>query len=555
MKVRRLLDGRLVFFLAWMMSATAAWSQSNVMTLLPDFEPEGAKATFVDSPSGPLAAPRSSATVLRQSPPLRQANLRPDASPVRPSNRVLTSLLPDSVPASATSDTSAPRLLPKRLSNGQPARALLRLLPESKHGTPATATDRPRPKTALSTGQANSGSAQRRVFSLLSNEDHPVALATHIESKPLRDPSNLGTPKLLRTDAEKAEEQLTLDNDAESSTVVNPSVKFALRPLESWKTDPDSNAYKRFVARARRLGQIAGEEAEEEWEPLDLDLAKDLNAGQERLGRGYEEDWDRNSHGGGRDGHTSEPSNWLVDVELLWLDYNREDGVRVGAGGGEVVDWNMEFSPRVSIAYQMGDSGFRARGWLYDHDTQPIDNDPLSQFNVEAYNIDAEWFTIFQNCSPWLAELSLGVRYNSFSEEILDSDAGAPPDMRLHSFHGFGPETGLEIRRWVMIGTSLYARTRGAILFDSALRVNAANGAAPIIDRQSRSARAMIEASVGVEQCFSINRTVVKTGIGFEYQRWSNYTSRFLQDGNEDIWNDRSYVEFVGLTARLGVEF
>lgn len=172
----------------------------------------------------------------------------------------------------------------------------------------------------------------------------------------------------------------------------------------------------------------------------------------------------------------------------------------VAGGGGVNVDTQTDFNysysaaPLVWFGY-VGENGLglRTRFWLFDQSaTTTLTNDgsltvisaaPLNYLNSSSTAGDLLTFTSGLKVSlvdleltqtfdlGWLTgQLSAGGRYTRIEQSYqhVESPLTALDDIvdSQHSFNGFGPSLGAEVRRNILAsGLSLYANGRGSLLF------------------------------------------------------------------------------------------
>jgi hypothetical protein len=170
------------------------------------------------------------------------------------------------------------------------------------------------------------------------------------------------------------------------------------------------------------------------------------------------------------------------------------------AGGGVNVDSQTDFAysyfatPLVWFGY-VGENGLglRTRFWLFDQSsTTTLTNDgnqtvisaaPLNYLNssstagdiltfTSSLDLDVVDFELTQAFDlGWLTgQLSAGGRYTRIEQTYrhVESPLTALDDIvdSNHSFNGFGPSLGAEVRRNILAsGLSLYANGRGSLLF------------------------------------------------------------------------------------------
>ena len=237
---------------------------------------------------------------------------------------------------------------------------------------------------------------------------------------------------------------------------------------------------------------------------------------------------------------------WFAEAELLFLQYGRADGMRVGlAAPGENVDASFLTAPRFSVGYiTPGGLGTRIRYFEFDH-SMPANEGGISALFVDTYVIDFEFFERFAVNDHWDLEASLGIRFNEFHE--LMSDDG---DIRINQFHGFGALAGAELRRLIGNHGAIFGRARGALLADDK---RIFNNEGPVLDVvRSDVPVGMLELAIGYDYTIPLNNgaeAFIRTSA--EWQSWYNYSSEF-NPANE-LFSGPSDVGFSGFGVALGI--
>jgi hypothetical protein len=236
--------------------------------------------------------------------------------------------------------------------------------------------------------------------------------------------------------------------------------------------------------------------------------------------------------------------------EALWFRYHRADGVRVGVNAGEDVEFDFEITPRITVGWVGPDGlGARLRFWEFDHNGDALDQalEPGSQVQVDTYLFDLEVFDTFCLNQQWDLELSAGIRYCEFLEQMQDIDAA---ETRLNAFTGFGGLASAELRRGVGAGVA-WVRTRAAILMDDK---DIFNGNGPDQVRLLDATVGMTELAFGYDLVMPLRRgAYVFAGVQLEWQNWYNFSSSFEDTANTEDFGGPSDVGFGGFGCRAGV--
>jgi hypothetical protein len=246
-------------------------------------------------------------------------------------------------------------------------------------------------------------------------------------------------------------------------------------------------------------------------------------------------------------------------AEALFFRYHRSDGVRVGVDvPEEVAEFDLDPTPRVTIGWidGTGSVGVRARGWEFDHNADvfgPGEDD--SSVQVDTYNLDLEGFEVFALNHGWTLEISAGVRYNHFVEQLVDVEVvvnGDPPvEVRRNLFHGFGGIVGAEARRALDRYGAVWARARAGILMDDKLMFNDV-GALDI--RLTDVVLTQTEVAFGydwVTPLYGGSYFFVRTTA--EWQSWTNFSSNFDEIDDDETFEGHSDVGFGGFGLAVGV--
>lgn len=244
----------------------------------------------------------------------------------------------------------------------------------------------------------------------------------------------------------------------------------------------------------------------------------------------------------------------LFQAETLFMKYNRADGVRVGDGANEDVDWDYDITPRITLGY-VTDSGlgFRTRFWEFDHGQQS-EGGGNEFLDVDTFNIDFELFERFSLTSCWDVELSGGMRYNQFEEHMRDLGQD-----RINRFNGWGGIVGIEATRKLSGRSGMYGRLRQAVLVDDKMVQNEGL-LLPVREDLRDVTVGMTELALGWEyrRAFAGN-SMLTFRSGYEWQNWQNFSSSFTGPvapvAGASTFSGPADVGFDGFTLSLAFDY
>ncbi|QDV72885.1 Lpg1974 family pore-forming outer membrane protein [Botrimarina mediterranea] len=248
------------------------------------------------------------------------------------------------------------------------------------------------------------------------------------------------------------------------------------------------------------------------------------------------------------------------EAELLFFKFFRTDGVRAGAFSNvppattDDIEYNYSAVPRLTLGYQTASGlGARVRYFEFDESGKPIFPETGVQHSVDTYTIDFEVYDRFKINNDWALECSAGLRYAHFEERMDDP---IPSDIRLNRLHGFGGVAAVEAVREISRSSSLFARTRGAIIQDDKY---VRNGASEGVLRDSSVG--MLELALGYQYAYQFKYSGrVSLRAGYEWQNWYNFSSAFspfttAPDNFASSFVGGSDVGFSGFTLQAGYEY
>ncbi len=259
-----------------------------------------------------------------------------------------------------------------------------------------------------------------------------------------------------------------------------------------------------------------------------------------------------------------------TEAELMFMKYDRADGVRVGKDAGEDVFGNYKTAPRLTVGW-ISDGGLGARIRYFEFDQGLASrNGGIEGLGVDTFTIDFELFEKVCLNKNWTLELSGGVRYNEFEELMTDSLAPFGPnfivgEQRVNRFNGWGGVLGVQANRKIGRYGSVYGRMRGSIMADDKFVGNSISLGGPpmgIGENLVDSTLGMTEIAIGYEYNRVLgNGSLLFARAGFEWQNWYNYSSSFAgpidtpgPSLGESIFTGPADVGFHGFTISVGIE-
>lgn len=243
------------------------------------------------------------------------------------------------------------------------------------------------------------------------------------------------------------------------------------------------------------------------------------------------------------------PGRVFLLGELTFLRYHRADGTRVGTETNEQVEFGLELAPRISVGLVSPEGfGSRVRWWFYDHAAN-AEEEGGSALSVDTTVLDFEMFRVFRVCSSITCEWSVGMRYNEFTEQMVDT---AEDDNRIIAFNGYGAVGGLELRQLLahdkMADIWIFGRCRGAVLMDDKSLINIDNGTSTGGTLLDTTVAAM-ELTAGFEAARVVQGNILFVQFAGEWQNWFNYSAAFT---DEETFLGPADVGFGGILFSVG---
>jgi len=239
-------------------------------------------------------------------------------------------------------------------------------------------------------------------------------------------------------------------------------------------------------------------------------------------------------------------SGLFCDVEMQFMRYFQEGGVTDVPGSPAQFSFN--FTPKIELGYLVADGfGMRTRYWSFDDTALSAAGNPVG---VEAYYVDMELFQRYDVACHSSVEVSVGIRYADFVEEVTDLTV---PGSLIGGWQGWGGTIGLEAERSLRLGR-LYARGRCSVLVGDASAGTVLPGPVVIPFYAEGNTVTQAELGIGYEISRNIGRALVSARLGAEWQNWSNVAmadTAFGGIGATDVMEDAGWAGFM---FALGVQ-
>jgi len=251
--------------------------------------------------------------------------------------------------------------------------------------------------------------------------------------------------------------------------------------------------------------------------------------------------------GGGDDvnGDYGGGGSLVFDYDIMFMKYHQSGGVKSTSannivGDGNSAEFDFEYSPRVSLGYELCNGlGYRLNYWYYD-ETAATDNEGF--VSIDTYTFDAEIYRRIDLSDDTSLEFSGGYRHVDFEQR---DDSGLD-----WGFTNYGGTISTELSHQVTCNSRIFIRNRLSIVMgDVGLTDEGDTEDSPGsgIDHETT----MIELALGWEstRCMCNGLTLVY-GFSGHWSQWSDvtvaadsYDGAYLTDAG-----------FGGFAFRLGVE-
>lgn len=236
----------------------------------------------------------------------------------------------------------------------------------------------------------------------------------------------------------------------------------------------------------------------------------------------------------------------FASAELLVLSYTRSEGIVAGVDDDEFGDSEFNAGFRTTVGYQVADCvGIHLRYFDFNFTDNNVGTGNNS-LGVDTSVIDLELFETFHLNQCWTAELSGGLRYHDFVEQMVD--VSGTPEVRRIVVNGLGGVAGIELKRSIPSG-ALYIRGRGAMIYGDR---NVRNDEFPDFFDQRGINTLMLELALGYEKQFQLGRGWSGAArIGYEAHHWGSYSLGFIDPVDAEYFSNSTDVGLHGLAMSL----
>ncbi|MDF1816664.1 MAG: Lpg1974 family pore-forming outer membrane protein [Verrucomicrobiales bacterium] len=238
-------------------------------------------------------------------------------------------------------------------------------------------------------------------------------------------------------------------------------------------------------------------------------------------------------------------------VESTFLTMNRADGVRVDDDPNENAESDYQYSPRYTLGYAIDPGrGFRIR-FQGEFDELILPDQPAiaaqgNRLLAEASTLDLEYFETVSHCN-YDFEFSTGLRRVNYFEAILDDQQ--PAFETSKAVEAWGPSIGLEAKRHIGGGSSVYAVGRHSLILGDSLVSEVNTGTITLED----STYGITELGFGMEHSRTFGAKQVTLRGGYEWQQWQNFSYGFETTHFNDDMGAPADAGFHGFNLSVGI--
>ena len=259
------------------------------------------------------------------------------------------------------------------------------------------------------------------------------------------------------------------------------------------------------------------------------------------------------SYGGETYSYSDYPctSGLTFEAEATVFRYYRSAGIRtVRSPNSRNFSFDLKAAPRFTVGYVAPNGiGIRARWWEFEQQQIADAPNPGDFIDVDTYNIDLELFHDMELNDIFDMEISGGMRYNEFVEEL--HDATNPADRFLNEFNGFGLIGALEFRGHLWCNSAVFSRIRVAGVVGDKFVVD--NSGSPV--ELNDTVQGMYELAAGYEYSRTLQSgAILFAEVAAELQHWQNFSSGYEDlNGARDFGGSPTDVGFAGVVFSAGI--
>ena len=247
----------------------------------------------------------------------------------------------------------------------------------------------------------------------------------------------------------------------------------------------------------------------------------------------------------GCDGAVGCGGSFVFDYDIMFMKYHQSGGVKSTSaenivGNDDSAEFDFEYSPRVSLGYELCNGhGYRLNYWYYD-ETAATDKEGF--VSIDTYTFDAEIYRRLNLSDDTSLEFSGGYRHVDFEQrDDNELDWG---------FTNYGGTISTELSHQVTCNSRIFIRNRLSIVMgDVGLTDEGDTEDSPGsgLDHETT----MIELALGWEstRCMCNGLTLVY-GFSGQWSQWSDVT--IAADSYDGLY--LTDAGFGGFAFRLGVE-
>ena len=247
----------------------------------------------------------------------------------------------------------------------------------------------------------------------------------------------------------------------------------------------------------------------------------------------------------------------VFDYDIMFMKYHQSGGVKSTnagnlVGNADSAEFDFEYSPRVSLGYELCNGlGYRINYWYFD-ETAPTNN--AGFVSIDTFTFDAEIYRRIDLTACTSLELSGGYRYLDF-EQRDEGWLGAGLDW---GFANWGGTISTELSHQVTCNHRLFVRSRLSIVMGD-IGLSNAGGLPDVAGTGLDHETTMIELALGWEgtRCMCNGLTLVY-GVSGNWSQWSDAAVATNATNGQGTNGQGTYMAdagFGGFALRLGLEY